>query len=75
MPREVVEIQITRQGNQHWGFRLVGGSDTGLVLKVEKVRTDIISIIYSAISAGFGSEYSSLSGWLARGGCVGECAA
>ena len=40
MPREVVEIQITRQGNHPWGFRLVGGSDTGLVLKVEKVRNN-----------------------------------
>ena len=37
MPREVVDLHIIRQGTQPWGFRLVGGSDTGLVLKVEKL--------------------------------------
>ena len=41
MPREVVDLKLTRQGGQPWGLRLVGGSDTALVLKVEKVSKHI----------------------------------
>jgi len=28
---------MKRQGSQAWGFRIVGGSDTGLVMRVEKI--------------------------------------
>ena len=42
MPREMVEIQLTRNSSgQAWGFRIVGGRDEGLVCKVEKVKVKI----------------------------------
>ena len=39
MPRELVELVLTRSGpSQPWGFRIVGGKDEALVCRVEKVR-------------------------------------
>ena len=36
---QVVSLVVARQGtSQSWGLRLVGGSDVGLVVRVEKVR-------------------------------------
>merc|ERR1719495_2808374 len=37
MPRELLELKLVRNERQPWGFRLHGGRDEGLVLKVEKV--------------------------------------
>ena len=37
MPKELLDLQLVRHNKQPWGFRLHGGRDEGLVLKVEKV--------------------------------------
>jgi len=37
MPKELLDIQLIRHNRQPWGFRLHGGRDEGLVLKVEKI--------------------------------------
>merc|ERR1711936_666116 len=37
MTRQLVELKLSRKGNQSWGLRLVGGQDVGTLLKVEKV--------------------------------------
>ena len=41
MPQELIDIQLIRHNRQPWGFRLIGGRDEGLVLKIEKVRLRI----------------------------------
>ena len=38
MPKELIDLQIVRKRKEPWGFRLIGGRDEGLVLKVEKVK-------------------------------------
>merc|ERR1712223_876914 len=37
MGRQVVELEIQREGNKPWGLRIVGGADVATVMKVEKV--------------------------------------
>merc|ERR1711971_1248451 len=37
MGRQVVELEIEREGNKAWGLRIVGGADVATVMKVEKV--------------------------------------
>jgi len=37
MPKELLDLQLVRHNKQPWGFRLHGGRDEGLVLKVEKI--------------------------------------
>ena len=46
MPRELVEISLSRSGpSQPWGFRIVGGRDEGLVCRVEKVRQHSAALV------------------------------
>merc|ERR1712013_756943 len=37
MGRQVVDLEIQREGNKPWGLRIVGGADVATVMKVEKV--------------------------------------
>ena len=37
MPHSVLEICIEREDGQAWGFKLVGGTDVGKVVRVSKV--------------------------------------
>merc|ERR1711974_99095 len=37
MGRQVVDLDIHRDGNKPWGLRIVGGADVATVMKVEKV--------------------------------------
>jgi len=37
MGRQVVDLEVRREGSAPWGLRLVGGADVAAVLKVEKV--------------------------------------
>eukprot|EP00092_Neocalanus_flemingeri_P020876 GFUD01022614.1.p1 GENE.GFUD01022614.1~~GFUD01022614.1.p1 ORF type:complete len:233 (-),score=56.25 GFUD01022614.1:66-764(-) len=37
MPHELIDIKLSRHNRQPWGFRLIGGRDEGLVLKIEKI--------------------------------------
>ena len=34
MPRQVVDLEIQRDGNKPWGLRIVGGADVATVMKV-----------------------------------------
>ena len=40
MPKEIVELILTRQPGQPWGFSLAGGRDKGQSLKVGSVQED-----------------------------------
>jgi hypothetical protein len=35
--RECPDLSLRRAGRGSWGFRLVGGTDEGLVLRIDKV--------------------------------------
>ena len=42
MPREIVTCTLNRKSQtQPWGFRVVGGTDEALILKVDKVRINV----------------------------------
>ena len=52
MPREIVTITLQRQSeNQPWGFRIVGGTDEALILKVEKVNVPVVSMCNSVTNS------------------------
>ena len=40
MPKEIVELILTRRPGQSWGFSLAGGRDKGQSLKVGSVQDD-----------------------------------
>ena len=45
MPREIITLTLQRPSeNQPWGFRIVGGTDEALILKVEKVSVPFVSM-------------------------------
>ena len=52
MPREIVTLTLQRQSeNQPWGFRIVGGTDEALILKVEKVNVPFVFICNSVANS------------------------
>ena len=52
MPREIITLTLQRQSeNQPWGFRIVGGTDEALILKVEKVNVPFVSMCSSVTNS------------------------
>ena len=54
MPREIVNLTLQRQSEkQPWGFRIVGGTDEALILKVEKVNAPFVPMCSSVTDTGY----------------------
>ena len=49
MSREILTLDLQRQEkNQPWGFRIIGGTDEALLLKVYKVSCFFLEIIVTS---------------------------